>query len=118
MTLTIELDPEKEKVLRQEATRRGVSVETYARGLVEQHLPANGAVSGEEDSDREALSRAVLGMTRRTRGEIAQAQQGAEALIQPGRPLPPGKTVLDVVAGQWPGQETDAQVTQALKRLS
>jgi hypothetical protein len=38
--LTVQLNPEKEEALREEATRRGVSAQTYARTLVEEHLPA------------------------------------------------------------------------------
>jgi hypothetical protein len=39
MTLRIELRPEKEDLLRHEAARRGMSMETYAKLLVEESLP-------------------------------------------------------------------------------
>ena len=39
MIFQIELPPEKETVLRQEAARRGVSVEEYATRLLVEHLP-------------------------------------------------------------------------------
>lgn len=118
MALTIQLSPEKEKALHEEANRRGVSMEVYAKVLVEEHLPANGAAAGEEESDPEALSRAVLAMTSRTPEQINAAQEKAEALIKPGRPLPPGKTIFDVVAGKWPGDETDDEIARVLERLS
>ena len=35
-----------------------------------------------------------------------------------GRELPAGKTLEDVVAGTWPGDESDADIEEALKRLS
>ena len=36
----------------------------------------------------------------------------------PARPLPEGKTLDDVVRGMWPGDETDEQITEALRELS
>ena len=36
----------------------------------------------------------------------------------PARPLPEGKTLDDVVCGMWPGDETDEQITEALRKLS
>ncbi len=118
MTLTIQLSPEKEKALYEEANRRGVSVEVYAKVLLEEHLPTNRVAAGEEESDPEALTRAVLAMTSRTPEQINAAQEKAEELIKPGRPLPPGMTIFDVVAGKWPGDETDQEIAQALERLS
>ena len=34
------------------------------------------------------------------------------------RPLPPGKTVWDMIVGQWPGDETDEEIAAALEELS
>jgi hypothetical protein len=55
MALTIELAPEQEQVLREEANRRGVPVEDYAKALLEGSLPAqaNGATQGEDRNDAE-----------------------------------------------------------------
>ncbi len=36
----------------------------------------------------------------------------------PARPLPEGKTLDDMVCGIWPGDETDEQITEALRELS
>lgn len=38
--------------------------------------------------------------------------------LKPARPLPPGKTLDDVVCGTWPGDETDEEVNRALEELS
>jgi len=38
--------------------------------------------------------------------------------IRKGRPLPEGATLNDVLVGQWPGEETDEQIREALERLS
>jgi hypothetical protein len=50
--------------------------------------------------------------------ERAALTEQAQRLIRPGRPLPPGKTLQDVVAGKWPGDETDAEIRVALEKLS
>ncbi len=36
----------------------------------------------------------------------------------PARPLPEGMTLDDVLRGSWPGDETDDQITEALRKLS
>ncbi len=51
MTLTIKLTPEKEKTLREEAARLGVSVPQYVKDLLEEHLPS-GAGIGAKDRSR------------------------------------------------------------------
>ena len=38
--------------------------------------------------------------------------------LKPRVPPPPGKTALQMVVGQWPGDETDEQVNKALEELS
>jgi hypothetical protein len=48
---------------------------------------------------------------------IRRARVYADA-VRPGRPLPPGKTLEDVVVGQWPGDETEEEIHKALKELS
>ncbi len=37
--------------------------------------------------------------------------------IKPRRLPPPGKTVWDMIAGQWPGDETDEELQAALKAM-
>jgi hypothetical protein len=39
MSITIEVAPNAEKVLRKEARRRGLSVPDYAKTIIEEHLP-------------------------------------------------------------------------------
>ena len=36
----------------------------------------------------------------------------------PARPLAEGMTLDDAVCGIWPGDETDEQITEALRKLS
>ena len=73
------------------------------------------SVLAEEPS---ALDLAVRQLTNRTPEQIAIDRERVLALSPPPRPLPPGKTLADVVVGQWPGDETDAQIRDALERLS
>ena len=37
--------------------------------------------------------------------------------LKPRRLPPPGKTVWDMIVGQWPGDETDEELQAALKAL-
>lgn len=62
----------------------------------------------------EALAQAM----NRTPEEITAAR--AHVLLASPAPheLPEGKTLEDVVMGQWPGEETDEQILEALERLS
>ena len=64
------------------------------------------------------LSRVRYAMTHRTPEQIAEAQVRAIETYQPIRTVPPGKTLADVVCGQWPGDETDEEIEAALRELS
>ncbi len=77
--------------------------------------------AGNENGERTQpamLSRARYAMTHRTPEQIAEAQTRAMETYQPLRTVPLGKTLADVVAGQWPGDETDEQIEAALRELS
>jgi hypothetical protein len=71
-----------------------------------------------EEEEAESLEAAIARITNRTPEEIAAARERLFAATPPPRELPEGKTVLDVVMGTWPGDETDEQVFEALARLS
>ena len=74
--------------------------------LVENPVP-NGAVE-------EGLRR----ITSRTPEQVEAARAALLAASTPPKPLPAGKTLEDVVAGAWPGDETDEQIRVALDELS
>lgn len=54
----------------------------------------------------------------RTPGQIAEARDRVLGASPAPRELPEGKTLEDVVSGQWPGEETDEQILEILERLS
>lgn len=54
----------------------------------------------------------------RTEAEVEETRRRLDALSRPPAPIPEGKTLSDMVEGKWPGDETDEQINEALKRLS
>lgn len=115
--MAITLTPEQERII-DEALKTGryrnreeVLAEALAR------LPRADGLRSDEEEDHAALDRAISAWTRRTPEQIAQAQERANA-IRPVHEVPAGKTLFDMVAGKWPGDETDEEVNGALERLS
>ena len=73
------------------------------------------------DYDPDTLQRALAwleGLKNRTDEEIEEARRRLAEGSPPPRPIPEGKTLEDMVVGTWPGDETDEQINEALKRLS
>ena len=66
----------------------------------------------------DALTVAVNKLINRTEAEMLASRARVMKTVRLGRPLPEGKTLADVVEGQWPGDETDEQIFEALARLS
>ena len=66
----------------------------------------------------DALTVAVHKLINRTEAEMLASRARVMKTVRLGRPLPEGKTLADVVQGQWPGDETDEQIFEALARLS
>lgn len=62
----------------------------------------------------EALAQAM----NRTPEEIAESRTRVIQASPAARELPEGKTLEDMVIGQWPGNETDEQILEALEKLS
>ncbi|HEX5084026.1 MAG TPA: hypothetical protein VFY40_18410 [Blastocatellia bacterium] len=70
------------------------------------------------DFDPDAFERAFAQMTNRTPEEIEETRARIfQEMVSP-LPLPPGKTLADILYGQWPGDETDEEVLAALEKLS
>jgi hypothetical protein len=101
--------------LRARAADRGLALEAYLRLVTER-----AAEAPEPDADGPAgrLEHELAWLTGRSAEDVAEARRRLLALSPPARPIPEGKTLSDVVEGQWPGDETDEQVRAALERLS
>jgi hypothetical protein len=119
--MNINISSETEKALKEMALRNGQDAADYAGEIIEKQIQAQKKISntnGKDEDDPDALSRAITRMVNRTPEEIAEAQMRAIATCKPQNEIPPGKTLFDMVAGKWPGDETDEQIQEALERLS
>ena len=54
-------------------------------------------------AEESALEREIRWLTSRTPEEIMAAREELRKASRPPRPLPPGKTLSDMVEGKWPG---------------
>lgn len=111
MSITLELPPDVEGRLAALASDRNESVASFAARLVEEGLPGVLVPNPE-------LARAIARMASRTPEELEQAQQRARESLRARRLPPEGMTPLAAVVGQWPGDESDEEVYEALERLS
>ena|ERR1051326_986792 len=72
----------------------------------------------DEPDEAYSLEAAINRLNSRTPEEIASARKRLlEATPEP-QPLPEGKTLAEVIMGQWPGEETDEEIFEALRKLS
>jgi len=74
--------------------------------------------NNQQDGEPTALELAIRRLNSRTPEQIAADRERILARSRPARPLPPGKTWIDMVVGQWPGDETDEEIFEALRKLS
>ena len=106
MSIVIELPQDVEERLRKQAESKKLSVDGYIVDLIEQDRPRN------------PLDSAIDAMTYRTPAEKEAMRSELLSRSRPASPLPPGKTLEDVVLGSWPGEESDQEIDAALKELS
>jgi hypothetical protein len=121
MQMIVNVSPEAEKMLGELAARNGKPAPEMAGELLEEKLKETRslALTDEDgDFDPDALERAIAQMMNRTPEEVEETRARLFQEMEPPRPLPPGKTLFDVVCGQWPGDETDEEVFAALAKLS
>lgn len=128
--MVITVTQETEKQLTALAECVGAPVAVYAGHLLEQKLHENGGRNGangstkfvaqddDDDIEPNALANAMATLLNRTPEEKERAKAELYAASRPPRPLPEGKTLLDLVYGKWPGDETDEEVFEALRKLS
>lgn len=108
--ITIRLRSETREKLTSRAGMAGVSLESFIEGIAEREA--------ESDGSPDAVKRAVARLQSRTPEQMLADRQRILGLTPEPRPLPPGKTLFDVVEGSWPGDETEEQVRASLEKLS
>ena len=91
MTITLDMVPETEREVREEATRRGETVE--------------------EMTQQALMKTLIAGLKNRPVPKSLDE-------LRPRRQPPSGKTAMDMIIGQWPGDETDEEINKALEELS
>jgi predicted DNA-binding antitoxin AbrB/MazE fold protein len=80
---------------------------------------ANGPPPDDDyESTETQIARTIEWLKNRTPEEIQRTRDELMRASRPARPLPPGKTLDDIVRGKWPGDETDEQIREALEHLS
>jgi hypothetical protein len=95
MTITLEVTDEMQKEIEEAAARQGQDAVTYLQTILQDRLMAQ-------------------------RIDALRDRQSPQSLeeIEPKSPLPPGSNGLDLIVGQWPGDETDEEIRQALEEIS
>lgn len=116
------LPPEVEEKVLARAAQRGLAPEAYLLSLVEEDQDSQPALEGAtadvDDTDPEALNRAVAAMINRTPEQLKAAQEKALREFPPARELPTwANSIFDVIP-VIRGDETDEQVLAALEELS
>jgi hypothetical protein len=86
-------------------------LEVYLRHLAEREACGNTGVP-------DMLSQGLEWLTRRGEDEVRSARERILGASPPPREVPAGKSVLDELEGKWPGSETDAEIRDALDRIS
>jgi hypothetical protein len=95
MSIQIELSPEAEVRLTEQAATQGQAAAEYVQQMLERELMRQALVALKDRQAPKSLSD-----------------------LKPRIPSPPGTSWLEQVRGQWPGDETDEEVFEALGRLS
>lgn len=123
MQVTVNISSTAEKILDDLAARKGKSAIEIAANLLEEKLLESQSFSApleepDEDTDPQALEKAIAELLNRRPEEIQATRNQILAMSRPPRPLPEGKSLIDVISGQWPGTESDEEVYAALAKLS
>src|SRR4051812_46568971 len=98
----LHLPPATADQLAKKAKQARLSLEAYLEVLAEK-----AATGGGEPT---ALDLSVKRMATRTPEQIMADRERVLRTARPGRPLPEGMTLFDVVEGTWPGDETDEEI--------
>ncbi|MBI3910863.1 MAG: hypothetical protein HY320_08005 [Armatimonadetes bacterium] len=119
MPIEIDFPPEVEARLQEEAARQGQAPADYVRDLVKRFfffLHDTDVAEAPADYVRDLVKRQLL----MSELEALKERQPPQSLadLKPRIPPPPGKSWLEGVIGQWPGDESDEEIERALAELS
>jgi hypothetical protein len=95
MTIRLELPPDVEARLHEEAARQGQDAAAYVEALVKRDLFMRNLDALKHRKPPQSL-----------------------ADLKPRIPTPPGKSWLEAVVGQWPGDESDEEIERILEEMS
>lgn len=115
MEITVPVSEEMQRELEDLAQESGVSVADYAHNILEDNLERLRAKDCPKPTYYEEI---MARITNRTPEQIAEAQHRAIAILPAPRPLPPGKTLEDVIYGQLPDDDPDKEIIAILKEIS
>jgi len=78
-----------------------------------------GSKRHDEPADNEpTVEERLTAFERRTPEELARDRERIFAASRPPRPLPPGKTLEDVIVGALPDDKSEQEILEALAELS
>ncbi|MBI1763542.1 MAG: hypothetical protein HYR56_19125 [Acidobacteria bacterium] len=116
--MDVMFSPEIEKKVMATAARQGLAPDAYVREVVQKELAAVSVPTDHDDDyDPQALMRAVAALSQRTPAQLEAAQARAIREFKPKIELPADVSPLEVLP-VIRGNETDAEVWQALRELS
>lgn len=117
MSITIDLEPEIEAWLQEQAAPEGRDLGQIAAAVlrVAKNAEEYSADTGNPKTD---FDLALTSMQTRTPQQIAEARERVLTKSRRAKPLPDGKTLEDLVWRKWPGDETDEQIETELEALS
>ena len=118
----VQVPPAEMERMRKIAAQVGMSMEEYLKEMariagmpVEDYLKS----LAEEDAGRPADPEAeIKRWASRTEEQILADRERVLRTSRKARPLPEGKTLDEVLAGLWPGDETDEEILEWLEKLS
>ena len=127
MSITVDLPPQLEAQVREQAAQKGQAPSEYIAALVQSHIaPENDAATiapapkeiegANEDYDPTHLDR-LIEAVRLTPERIAERQARFLATVKPRNPPTDGTNGMHRVFGAWPGDETEEELLRLERRL-
>jgi hypothetical protein len=77
--------------------------------------PPNSTAEPAHEPRPDPIAEAMARIMNRTPEQVMADRERILAKSPPPHPIPPGKTWIDMVVGQWPGDETDEEIEEWLR---